>query len=185
MATQTPAPHPLDRRINYRLNQISHHWSAVVVAMARSKYQLNPTGMRILSVIACYQPVSPSELVEHTSSDSPKVARAVGYLAEQRLIERVPDPQDGRRAILRLTTKGARVNADIDTLSQAVEARVLSALTESDRQVFYAVLDKIEASIDQQLRGASWTRVAVEAPADTAVPTLEPAAARRKRTAAA
>lgn len=147
---------PLDRRINYRLNRISDRWSALVVSMARAKYRLNPAAMKVLSVIACYQPISPGELIERTSSDSPKVARNIGYLTEQGLIERIPDQMDGRRALVRVTTKGAKVNADIEKLSNLVEKRITSALTESELKTFYRILDTIEVAVHQQLGNSSW-----------------------------
>lgn len=138
-----------------------------MIAMARKKYQLNPGAMKILSVIASYQPISPTELVEHTSSDSPKVARAIGYLSEQGLVERIPDPVDGRRALIRTTGKGAKVNADIDRLSRLVETKIMSALSESERKVMLGVLKKLELTIDSQLRGANWSQIDTEAEMST------------------
>lgn len=155
-------PMPLDKRVNYRLHQVSQRWSGLVVAMARSKYQLNASAMKTLSVIACYQPISPSELVERTSSDSPKVARAVGHLVEQGLIERVPDRQDGRRALLRVTLKGAKINADIDKVANLVEEKIVSGLSETDQRSLYDILDKIESIIHQQLHGTTWSTIVNE-----------------------
>jgi len=147
-----PTQLPLDKRINYRLNLIAHGWSAVVFAMARGKYRLNAAAMKILSVIAHYQPISPSELGTRTATDSPKIARAVGTLVEQGLVERLPDPHDGRRAVLSVTAKGAKVNADIDGFANLMEAKITSELTEAERKSLYAILDKLETAIQRQLR---------------------------------
>ena len=143
---------PLDKRLNYRLNRISHRWSSMVIATARARHKLNPYAMKILSVIDCYQPVTPTELMERTFSDSPKVARAIGYLTEQVLIERVPDPMDGRRALLRTTAKGTRVMADIDKLSNLVEQQVTSVLSDTELEAFNRTLERLETAIELQLR---------------------------------
>lgn len=143
-----PTPlQPLDKRINYRFNQISHRWSALVIALARRKYQLNPAEMKMLSVIGCYQPVSPSDLVGRTSSDSPKVARVVTRLVEEGLIERAQDSVDGRRAVLTMTRKGAAVNQDLDTLSHEAEERITKGLSAEDRKRLEAILDKLEFGV--------------------------------------
>lgn len=170
-----PTQLPLDKRINYRLNLIAQGWSAVVVAMARSKYRLNPAAMKILSVIAHYQPISPGELGTRTATDSPKIARAVGSLTEQGLVERLPDPHDGRRAVLSVTARGAKINADIDRFANLMEARITSEFTEAERKALQAVLDKLEMAIHRQLRGASWNSILDEAEDD------EPARTRRPR----
>ncbi len=140
--------------INYRLNVIAHRWSALVVAQARSAYRLGPAPMRLLTVIARYQPISPGELVARTALDSPKVARAVGVLVEQGLVARTPDAQDGRRAVLTATPEGARVFAGIDGFSRRIEARVTASLTPTERRHLDAILDKLEAAT-RQLQQAS------------------------------
>lgn len=138
---------PLDKRINYRFNQISHRWSALVIALVRKKYQLSPAEMKMLSVIGCYQPMSPGDLVNRTTSDSPKVARVVARLVEAGLIERVQDSVDGRRAVLTVTAQGAIVNEEIDRISHQVQTRISEALTAEDRKRLDAILGKLEFGV--------------------------------------
>lgn len=163
---------PLDKRINYRLNRISHRWSTLVGSMARTKYRLNLAELKILSVIARYQPVSPSELIERTSSDSPKVARVVGRLTAEGLIERLPDEHDGRRAVLLVTAKGQKVNADIDRFANQVEERAMSGLNVGEQKALHVILDKIEAVLHRELGGTDWLaiRAAEDADASEASP---------------
>lgn len=51
------------------------------------------------------------------------------------------------------------MNADIDRLSNIAESKIISGLGEGEEAVFYSVLDKIEAAIDRQLRGATWSQI--------------------------
>lgn len=142
----------VDRRINYRLGLVSHRWSALVASMARARFKLNPAAMRVLSVIAHYQPVSPGELVLRTSSDSPKIARAVGALVEAGLIKKSGDRADGRRSLLSVTKKGAGVNAEIEKMANLVEESVTAALSAKQRDALDGILDAIEHALQQQLR---------------------------------
>ena len=141
--------------VNYRLNLIAHRWSALVVAAARAQYRINPAAMRVLTVIARYQPISPGELVARTASDSSKIARAVAMLVQQGLIRRTPDAQDGRRAVLAVTPKGARAYAGIDGFSQSMEARVTASLTPAERRQLDAILGKLEVATQQLLQAAN------------------------------
>lgn len=142
---------PLDKRINYRLGLISHRWSALVASMARTRYRLNPAAMRVLSVIAHYHPVSPGELILRTSSDSPKIARAVASLVDAGLVKKSDDPADGRRWVLSVTRKGAEVNAEIEKLANLVEENVTSALTSGQKEALAEILQTIELALGRQL----------------------------------
>lgn len=149
--------------INYRINLIAHRWSALVYATARSKYRLKPGAMRLLTVIARFAPISPGELVARTASDSPKVARGVSLLLNDGLIRRTPDPNDGRRAVLTVTPKGAQVFAGIDGFSQRTEDRVTAALTPAERRQLEILLDKLDAATQRLLLAADES--AAEVPA--------------------
>lgn len=164
--------------INYRLNLIAHRWSALVVAAARAKYRIKPAAMRVLTVIARYQPISPGELVTRTASDSPKVARAVSLLVDDGLIRRAPDPNDGRRAVLTVTAKGAQVYSGIDGFSQRTEDRVTASLTAAERKHLETILDKLDAATQRLLfaadRPAGAEGAAPERPTKPARPARSP-----------
>jgi len=124
--------------------------------MARTKYRLNLGELKALSVIARYQPVSPSELIERTSMDSPKVARVVGRLAADGFIERLPDEHDGRRAVLLVTAKGQEANADIDRFSSLVEEKAMLGLSLAEQKALYTILDKLETVLHRELGSTNW-----------------------------
>ena len=137
--------------INYRLNLIAHRWSALVSASARASYGIRPSAMRVLTVIARYEPISPGELVVRTALDSPKVARAVSLLVDDGLVRRLPDPNDGRRAVLTVTPKGAAAFAGVDGFSQRMEDRVTASLTQVERRYLEVILDKLVTATQQLL----------------------------------
>lgn len=136
--------------INYRLSQISHGWSALVYRLARPQHRLNPTSMKIFSVIARHQPISPGELMNRTALDSPKVARAVRTLTDQGLIARAPDPLDRRRAVLTVTPAGAQVFEDVDRAARQAEERLMASLTAAERASLQVILNKLELALQQQ-----------------------------------
>ncbi|MGX7823940.1 MarR family winged helix-turn-helix transcriptional regulator [Actinokineospora sp. 24-640] len=52
-------------------------------------------------------PVRAADVVERTGLDKSTVSRQIARLAELALVERVPDPSDGRARLVQLTASGA------------------------------------------------------------------------------
>ena len=68
---------------------------------------LGSTAYFILGTLTEHGPCRASELAELFSLDKGAVSRVVHHLMELELVERQPDPQDGRASIL-IATEGAR-----------------------------------------------------------------------------
>src|SRR6266498_1368478 len=100
-----------EQRINF--------WGfAVLTALRRAgvPYQLTPTALYRSGMVT-----------------SGAVTKRVGELERQGLVERVPDPDDGRSVLVRLTEQGRRV---VDATIPAyldMQREVLSALDEGER----------------------------------------------------
>lgn len=57
-------------------------------------------------------PLRTGGLAEAVHSDPSTISRQVSYLVQQGLVERRPDPQDGRACVLAVTDKGERMVED-------------------------------------------------------------------------
>lgn len=121
----------------------------------RLRYQgdagVSPTLLAALATIERHGPMTPGALAAHEHIRKPTTTRIVGSLTELGMIERTPDPLDGRVAWVQITGTGRkllqrvrrrndaflsdrlkRLSPDeIDTLSRAAE--LLDRLTEDDR----------------------------------------------------
>jgi DNA-binding MarR family transcriptional regulator len=64
-------------------------------------------------------------------------------LVAQRLLTRIDDPRDRRRAVLRLTAAGARVNATGRGTVEAAVAKALDGVTDRDRAATKRVLTEL------------------------------------------
>lgn len=69
-------------------------------------------------------------------------------LVDQRLLVRKDDPQDRRRAILRLTSRGARVNAIRGGTVESAVAEALEGLSARDRAAARRVLERLAESLE-------------------------------------
>jgi DNA-binding MarR family transcriptional regulator len=112
---------------------------------------LTPTSTAALATIDRHGPLTPSELAEIERVKRPTVTRTLGCLEREGLIERTPDPSDGRSALIGVNAAGrerlrrlrGRKNAylarrmkgldaaDVATLERAAE--ILEGILEGER----------------------------------------------------
>ncbi|HET9186024.1 MAG TPA: MarR family transcriptional regulator [Solirubrobacterales bacterium] len=112
---------------------------------------LTPTSVAALATIERHGPLTPSELAEIERVKRPTVTRTLGCLEREGLIERAPDPADGRSALVSVNGTGrerlrrlrGRKNAylarrmrdlgadEVETLQRAAE--ILDRMREGER----------------------------------------------------
>jgi DNA-binding MarR family transcriptional regulator len=112
---------------------------------------LTPTSVAALASIERHGPLTPSELARIERVKRPTVTRTLGCLEREGLIERTPDPADGRSALVAVNGRGrerlrrlrGRKNAylarrmrdlpaaDVETLERAAE--ILDRMREGER----------------------------------------------------
>lgn len=67
---------------------------------------LTPTSTAALATIERHGPLTPSELAELEGVKRPTVTRTLGCLDREGLIERTPDPADGRSSLISVNAAG-------------------------------------------------------------------------------
>jgi DNA-binding MarR family transcriptional regulator len=75
----------------------------------------------------CREPIRITELNRHVLLSQPALSRLVDRLAERGLIERKPDPADGRGVLLSLTDAGRAVQRQIGRRHARGVARAMTA----------------------------------------------------------
>jgi DNA-binding MarR family transcriptional regulator len=112
---------------------------------------LTPTSTAALATIERHGPLTPSELAEIERVKRPTVTRTLGCLEREGLVQRTPDPADGRSSLVAINSAGrerlrrlrGRKNAylarrmrdlsaaDVETLERAAE--ILDRMREGER----------------------------------------------------
>jgi DNA-binding MarR family transcriptional regulator len=113
--------------------------------------ELTPTSAAALATVEQHGPLTPSELAEIERVKRPTATRTLRVLSEAGLVQRAPDPEDGRSALVSITAAGrdrlrrlrGRKNAylarrmrelpaaDLETLDRAAE--ILEGILEGER----------------------------------------------------
>jgi MarR family transcriptional regulator, organic hydroperoxide resistance regulator len=106
----------------------------------------------VLRVVGLFPGTSAGDLAAvlhvHPSTLTGILHRLIG----QRLLIRSADPGDRRRAVLRLTSRGARVNAARQGTVEAATAQALEGVSSRDRLATKRVLERLAAGLDLTAR---------------------------------
>lgn len=141
----------LQEFIPYKLAVVANRLSQSIGSLFEKKYGIQIPEWRILMALHSCGPLAPNDVVEHTSMDKGRVSRAQRRLVELGLVAASDDPRDGRRLVLFLTRKGARMCAAIIPEARETESWFLSVLPERERQALDKALSRLLAR-SQELR---------------------------------
>jgi len=92
--------------------------------------------------------VSPTELYRGLMRASGTITHRLHRLERAGLVERVPDPDDGRGVLVQLTKAGVKLVDELAPLHLQNEARMLEALSERERDQLARLLEKLLATYE-------------------------------------
>lgn len=119
---------------------------------------LSAPRLSALSVIVFAGPLTLGELAEAEQVRPPTISRLVQALEAEGLVERLPDPRDGRVQRVRATGRGRTLLHEGRTRRIAALARDLAALPAADLDTLAwaaALLERLTLPPDHPRRGAS------------------------------
>jgi len=68
---------------------------------------------------------------------------ALNELADDRLIQRSPDPDDGRRNVITITAAGRKQLRRLDQVLAGIQEKLLAPLSAADRTRLVALLNRL------------------------------------------
>ncbi|MFI8995080.1 MarR family winged helix-turn-helix transcriptional regulator [Streptomyces sp. NPDC053542] len=91
-------------------------------------------------------------LSEHVHLDRSTIADVVARLVRRNLVERVRDPHDGRRNVLKLSDEGARLHRKLVTRTTRMNRVFLAPLDEEEQETLLRLIGRV-ADAAEELRG--------------------------------
>jgi DNA-binding MarR family transcriptional regulator len=136
------------------LEETAAHLRLAITRTARRMRQQAGTELRAASASALtsvelHGPLTPSELADVERIKRPTATRLLRALEEEGLVERTPDPLDGRSALITLTAEGRERLRRLRKRKNAYLARRMRDLDPSE----VATLDRAAAILEQVLEG--------------------------------
>ena len=132
----------------YRIAVLAEAVSQSLAQVYRERFGLTRDEWRVLAALADAGKVKTAVLIESTTLEKMQVSRAVARLEGDGLLERLPDPEDGRGKLLRLLPAGRALYAKVVPMVQARQEFLLEALDAGER----AVLDQAMAKLLERAR---------------------------------
>jgi DNA-binding MarR family transcriptional regulator/GNAT superfamily N-acetyltransferase len=105
---------------------------------------------RILYELATNEGMTASDLAEMLSMDRGYLSRVLARFERSGLIERKRSPDDGRVQFLALTGEGRQTFAKLDALSQNASEKILSPLSNDQREKLLGALNDVEKTLVQK-----------------------------------
>jgi DNA-binding MarR family transcriptional regulator len=129
--------------------ELAGHLRLIVVRTARRLRQeaggeLSPSMTAALSTVARHGPMTPSEVATRERIQRPTATRVLARLEEAGLVQRTPDPQDGRSSLVTATPAGQELLAELRTRKTAFLAERLERLSPSERATLDRAADILE-----------------------------------------
>lgn len=114
---------------------------------------LGPTTLAALGTIERHGPLTPSELADHEQIKRPTATRILHLLEEAELVERTPDPEDGRSALISVTARGREQLRRLRGRKNAYLARRMRGLERAEVEALERAAEILEGMLEKEGRG--------------------------------
>jgi DNA-binding MarR family transcriptional regulator len=148
MNAGTPVDRDLMQTLESEIGLMLRRIKRVVCERAQEVHpELQSGAYSILATLADVGPRRASEVAETFHIDKGAVSRQVQQLVDLGLADRVPDPDDGRASIIRVTDEGARRLAAVSERRRQVLVERLQSWTEEDLEGFVSSLARYNETL--------------------------------------
>ena len=116
---------------------------------ARSDTFLTPSQTSVLARVEQSGPLRMGALAEAEGTSPATVCRLIDSLAQDGLIERVPDPLDGRASLVQASAEGASLLGAVRAQGTAALRSALDDLSPEERSIIRRALPALQALTDR------------------------------------
>ncbi|MFE5754088.1 MarR family winged helix-turn-helix transcriptional regulator [Streptomyces massasporeus] len=133
-ADLTTHPGHLARRL-----QQAHYllWNAMV------SEEITSPQFAVLNTLVAEPGLDQRTVGERVGLDRSTIAEVISRLSRRGLLDKVRDPQDGRRSLLHLTDEGARTHRKLTVRTARMNQVFLAPLTADERTVFFDLIRRV------------------------------------------
>lgn len=133
-------------RDTFRISYLANSLVLPVYDEIKRQLGLNRGEYLLLFCLSHVAALTAQDVADMTGRPRNSISRAVHRMLREGYIDRTPDPDDGRQALLEVTAKGRRLHNRIVVGFMAREAAVLGVLNAEERRCLDALLGKLVAA---------------------------------------
>jgi DNA-binding MarR family transcriptional regulator len=119
-------------------------------AAGAERTELSPTAASALATVERHGPLTPSELAEIERIKRPTATRTLRLLSEGGLVDRAPDPADGRSALVSVNAVGRERLRRLRGRKNAYLARRMRDLPDGDVEALERAATILEGLLDEK-----------------------------------
>jgi DNA-binding MarR family transcriptional regulator len=127
----------------HQFSFIANRVSMMLARMYSERFGISVVGWRMIAVLGRHAPLSAKELADRTAMDQVSVTRALAQLLALGLVSRGTDPEDRRKAVLRLTRQGNAAYDEVVPLAHAIGEALTEKLDAADRKVLRRTMSSL------------------------------------------
>ena len=131
----------LDDQIGFILRQVSQRHAAIFSALMIEG--VTPTQWAVLAKLSEVGPLTQNLLGRMTAMDAATVKGVVDRVTSRELVTAEPDPQDGRRLVIALTSAGHWLVAAATPVAEAITEETLAPLSPGERRRLHELLARL------------------------------------------
>lgn len=111
------------------------------------KLKLAPQQLRAMRQIWTTKESTLLELSRTLKRDKGQVARLVDDLCALSMVERIPNPKDGRSKLLRLTEQGLEYFENIEAIEASFSKQLTKGISKDHLKIFFEVSDHLSENL--------------------------------------
>ncbi|MGR3812857.1 MAG: MarR family winged helix-turn-helix transcriptional regulator [Cognatishimia activa] len=143
---QKPRPRQLTSFVTFRLARLQASLNAQATAILKANSGLSLVEWRILQTLEWFEFNTLKQLSDITEIDKGQLSRKIASMVDKGLLKQTPDELDKRVQHLNLTQRARDICAKAMPIMQARQDLLLKDVSKDDLEVFYKVIDKLEAA---------------------------------------
>ncbi len=142
-ATPVGSDYRLDEQVGFLMRRAQQRHIAIFQRIMGDDGP-TPTQFAAMSKLANGEEISQNHLGRMTAMDPATIKGVIARLAERGLVERLPDPDDQRRLLVRLSPAGREAMPGLLDKAKAITAATLAPLSREEAERLLALLTRLD-----------------------------------------
>ncbi len=139
----SPGDYMLDEQVGFLMRRAQQRHIAIFQRIMGDEGP-TPTQFAALVKLSAGEAISQNLLGRMTAMDPATIKGVIARLEERRLVERLPDPDDQRRVLVRLSEAGRAAVPGLIEKAKAITAATLSPLSREESDRLLALLARLD-----------------------------------------
>ena len=132
----------------YLLNYLANFYVGPLLKVVDARQGLTRPEWIVIFCLTQYEDLNAQQISDVTGRAKSSISYAVKLLQKKKLLRRMPDAQDGRRQVLRLTATGRAAYRDLVEYFIEREQEMLACLSDAERRTLRELMLKLTANMD-------------------------------------